>query len=403
VTGRLADPTRLRHGDLTILYDPIPGPLTAIAIAIRAGSRTDGRYAGLAHMAEHMLFQGTHRLDQLTLNRRAGELGGEHDADTGHEDMMVHFEVFNEDVEAALALLAEQLFHSTVPDERFAKERRVVIDEIRGRQEDPANLLHERAWERFFAEPLAHPIAGTIRSVRAMTPAAVRRFIARHFVPANMVLAIAGGIGRPALGRAVARAFPKRGGPAPALPRRPRRRGNGYVRLRRQDLAQTYLVRLTEAPTSARDVLALSLAIEIVGADPDARLFQEVRERLGLGYDVGASLEHGRDWAVAVLSASAAREHETRLHDTVERTCREAAAGFSADELDRARKKVRYRFARLADSRMDRAVSHAGRLANHHPTLATTARLIERIGLADVNTAWRRALAAPTLTAVLSA
>src|SRR6185503_2329569 len=226
----------------------MPGPLTAIAIAVRAGSRADGRLAGLAHMAEHMLFQGTRRLDQLTLNRRAGEHGG----DTGHEDMMVHFEVFNDDVEAALALLAEQLFHSTVPDERFAKERRVVIDEIRGRQEDPANLLHERAWERFFAEPLAHPIAGTIRSVRTMTPAAVRRFIARYFVPANMVLAVAGGISRPALRRAVMRSFPARGAPAPALPRKPRRRTDGYVRLRRQDLAQAYLVRLARAPTAPR-------------------------------------------------------------------------------------------------------------------------------------------------------
>ena len=403
MTGRLCDPLRLRHGDLTVLYDPMPGPLTAISIAIRAGSRTDGRHAGLAHMAEHMLFQGTRRLDQLTLNRRAGELGGEHDADTGHEDMMVHFEVFNADVEAALALLAEQLFHSTVPDERFAKERRVVIDEIRGRQEDPANLLHERAWARFFAEPLAHPIAGTIRSVRAITPGAVRRFIARHFVPANMVLAVVGGIGRPALRRAITRAFPARGDAAPALPRRPRRRTHGYVRLHRQDLAQAYLVRLAAAPTTPREVLALSLAIEIVGADPDARLFQEVRERLGLGYDVGASLEHGRDWAVAVLSASAAKEHETRLHDTVERTCRDAAAGFSKDELDRARKKVRYRYARLADSRMDRAVSHAGRLANHQPTLSTTAALIERLELSDVDAAWRRVLKAPTLTAVLSA
>jgi predicted Zn-dependent peptidase len=402
VTGRLRDPLRLRHGDLTVLYDPMPGALTAIAIAVRAGSRTDGRLAGLAHMTEHMLFQGTRRLDQLTLNRRAGELGGEHDADTGHEDMMVHFEVFNEDVDAALGLLAEQLFQSTVPDERFAKERRVVIDEIRGRQEDPANLVHERAWARFFGEPLAHPIAGTLRSVRAITPAAVRRFIARHFVPANMVLAVAGGVSPAALRRAVAHAFPGRGRPAPALPRRPRRCGQGYVRLRRQDLAQAYLVRLASAPVAPRDLLALSLAIEIVGADPDARLFQEVRERLGLGYDVGASLEHGRDWAVAVLSASAAKEHETRLHDTVERTCREAATGFSADELDRARKKVRYRFARLADSRMERAVSHAGRFANHHPTLATTAAMIEHVGLADVDEAWRRVLKAPTLTAVLS-
>ncbi len=403
MTGRLRDPIRHRHGQLTVLYDPVPGPLTAISVAIRAGSRADGRLPGLAHMAEHMLFQGTHHLDQLAINHRAGDLGGEHDADTGHEDMMVHFEVFNEDVEEALALLADQLFHSTVPDDRFAKERRVVIDEIRGRQEDPGNLLHERAWERFFAEPLAHPIAGTIRSVRAITSAAVRRFIARHFVPANMVIAVVGGITPAALHRAIARTFPARGARAPVPPPRPRRRTRGYVRLRRQDLAQAYLVRLTAAPTDARPALALSLAIEIVGADPDARLFQEIRERLGLGYDVGAALEHGREWAVAIISASAAREHESRLCDTVERTCAQAASGFSKDELDRARKKVRYRFARLADSRMDRAISHAAREANGHPTLASSARLVDKIGLAEVDEAWRGLLRAPTLTAVLSA
>jgi predicted Zn-dependent peptidase len=403
VTGALRHPIRLRHGHLTVLYDPVPGPLTAIAVAVRAGSRTDGAHPGLAHMAEHMLFQGTRRLDQLSINRRAGELGGEHDADTGHEDMMVHFEVFNEDVEAALALLAEQLFHSTVPEDRFRKECRVVIDEIRGRQEDPASLLHERAWARFFTEPLAHPIAGTIRSVRGMTAGAVRRFIARHFVPANVVLSVVGGVSRRALGRAVARTFPTHGPAAPPPPRPPRRRATGFVRLRRQDLAQTYLVRLVAAPTAPRAALGLSLAIEIVGADPDARLFQEIRERLGLGYDVGASLDHGRDWAVAILSASASRQHEMRLRDTVERTCAEAAAdGFTRDELDRARKKVRYRLARLADSRMDRAVVHAGREACGHPTLATTARLVERIGLEEVNAAWRGAQRAPTLTAVLS-
>src|SRR5262245_1843343 len=63
------DPVRMRHGDLSVLFDPLPGPLTAISIAIRAGSRADGRLPGLAHMTEHMLFQGTRRLDQLAINR----------------------------------------------------------------------------------------------------------------------------------------------------------------------------------------------------------------------------------------------------------------------------------------------------------------------------------------------
>jgi predicted Zn-dependent peptidase len=399
--ARLRDPRRVRYGGLTVLWDPMPGPLTAIALVIRAGSRFDGHHPGLAHMAEHMLFQGTRRFDQATLNRRAGDLGGEHDADTGYEDITLHFEVFNDDVEEALALLADQCFASTVPADRFSKEQRVVIDEIRGRQEDPANYAHERAWSRFFGGTLGHPVCGTVASVRRMTREAIRGFIARHFIPENMVLALVGGVSLAAVRRALAAAFPRRSRRRP--PRAPRARpgATGLLRLQRSDFPQVYLVRLMAAPVSAREILALSLAVEIVGADPDARLFQEVRERLGLGYDLGVSVEQGTDWAVAVLSASAARDDERRLRETVDRTFAQAASGFSPEELRRARKKVGYRFARLADSRLERALAHASREAGGHPSLAETERMIGTLRGGEVEAAWRGVLEAPTLTAVL--
>ena len=382
----------------------MPGPLTAIALVVRAGSRFDGAHPGIAHMTEHMLFQGTRRLDQATLNRRAGELGGEHDADTGYEDITLHFEVFNDDVEEALVLLAEQCFQSTVPPERFAKEQRVVIDEIRGRQEDPANYAHEHAWARFFDGTLGHPVCGTVSTVRGMTRQGIRTFIARHFVPANMCLALVGGVSRAVIRRALRRAFPRTGEKARPPARRPRMAATtGLIRLHRSDLPQVHLVRLIAAPPTPREVLALSMAVEIVGADPDARLFQEIRERLGLGYDLGASVEHGIDWAVAVFSASAARDDERRLRETVDRTFRDAAEGFSAEEFQRARKKIRYRFARLADSRLDRALGHASRAACDHPSLARTEGMIASLRPAEVEAAWRRALVAPSLTAVLRA
>src|SRR5262249_17494764 len=156
----------------------------------------------------------------------------------------------------------------------------------RGRQEDPANQLHERAWARFFGGTLGHPVCGTIGSVRAMTRAAIRRFIARHFVPANMVLAVVGGVAPARIRRALRAPFPadQRGSRTP-LPRigAPT---TGLLRLHRRDFPQAYLVRMIGAPHAPRELLALSIAIEIVGADPDARLFQEIRERLGLGYDL---------------------------------------------------------------------------------------------------------------------
>jgi predicted Zn-dependent peptidase len=55
----------LRHGALTVPLDPIPGPLTAIALVVRAGSRFDGAHPGLAHMTGAHAFQGTRRFDQL--------------------------------------------------------------------------------------------------------------------------------------------------------------------------------------------------------------------------------------------------------------------------------------------------------------------------------------------------
>src|SRR2546428_10385048 len=132
---------------------------------------------------------------------------------------------------------------------------------------------------------------------------AVGGFIARHFVPANMCLALVGGVTRDAIRRALGRAFPRGAHGARPRPTRPRPRATGLVRLRRSDLAQAYLVRLIATPPAPRAVLALSLAVEIVGADPDARLFQEIRERPRPGHDLGPGLQHGPRRAAAVLSA----------------------------------------------------------------------------------------------------
>src|SRR5262249_57101767 len=119
---------------------------------------------------------------------------------------------------------------------------------------------------------------GTITSVQYMTRDAIRRFIARYFVPGNMVLGVVGGISRRALQRAVARAFSSNGAGRRAVPPRPGVRRTGMLRMRRRHFPQSYVVRLIAAPSRPRDVLALSMAIEIIGADPDARLFQGIRE-----------------------------------------------------------------------------------------------------------------------------
>jgi len=393
-----------RHRGLRVRYQHLPGPLTAIALVIRAGARFDGRHPGIAHMAEHMLFQGTDSLDQLALNRRAAELGGEHNADTGYEDISLTFEVFNEDVGAALALLADQFYRTRVDPERLRKERRVVIDELRSRADDPADYLHTKGWCRFFGGALAHPVCGTWRSLSDLEARDVTAFFRRCFVHANAVLAVVGGLSREQALRAVRRHFDHPDGrPAPAAPR-VRPGASGTLRLRRLGGGQAYVTKMTTVRPAARELIAMGMALDVVGADPDSRLFQEVRERLGLGYDVSATLDWGPDWAVATISASAARGQMKRLLRTVGETCERAAReGFDADELARARKKIRYRYASLAESRLNQALSLAEGVLSGFPAPAEAERIAAELGTAEIEAAWRRALAGRTLTAVLAA
>jgi predicted Zn-dependent peptidase len=394
--------TFTQHG-LRVIYQHMPGALTAIALSVRAGARFDGAFPGIAHMAEHMLFQGTASLDQVALNRRAAELGGEHNADTGYETISLTFEVFNEDVGDALALLAEQFYHSRVSEERLRKERRVVLDEIRGRIDDPAERLHAGAWSRFFQGALSHPVWGSVESLRRMQARNIDAFIRRHFTHARSVLAIVGGASESVTRSAVRRCFTGGKASAAAPLRVPRIRlgGNGIRRLHGGG-GQAYVTKLIAVPPVPRQLIAVGLALDLVGADPDSHLFQEIRERLGLGYDVAATLDWGSDWAVAIVSASAARGAAKRLLRAVEETCQRAGTeGFTAEELLRARKKLRYRYASLAESRFDRALALAEGTLLGFPLPEDAERIVSQMPQAEVEAAWRNTLRGHTLTAVL--
>jgi predicted Zn-dependent peptidase len=395
--------TRFRHRGLRVAHQTHPGKLSAIALTVRAGARFDGRHPGLAHLCEHMLFQGTDTLDQVALNRRAAELGGEHNADTGYEDISLTFEVFNEDLDDALGLLAEQYYRTAVDAKRLRKEQRVVMEEIRGRLDDPAERVYRGAWSKLFGGALAHPVAGTLGSVARIAPEDVAAFLRRRLSHANTVLAVVGGVSPEAVRAAVRRHF-KAGTPGPRGPVPPVRwAGGGRLRVRDRDSSQAYFTALTPISPHPRRLLATGMAVDIVGADPDSRLFQELRERLGLSYEVGAHLEWGPDWALVVLAASGARSRAERLERAVSDTSRRAAEeGFTEDELTRARKKLRYRYALLADSRLEQAIALAESALWGFPTPREAERIVETLTGAEIEDAWRAAVGGRGVVATLA-
>ena len=156
-------------------------------------------------------------------------------------------------------------------------------------------------------------------------------------------------------------------------------------------------------PADSRSLVALGIALDVLGTDPDGRLYHEVRERRGLSYDLWADLQSGAGWGVLMVGAVADRRAENRLRRAVEDVFVEAAEkGFGDDEIARARRKLAYRYARLAEARLDRATIHAGSVLYGATALAEAEHLVRTLERTEIEEIWRRAMRAPRLTGVLT-
>ena len=162
------------------------------ALTIGSGTRDEGKYpAGIAHFVEHTLFRGTRRKSAATINSYLDRLGGELNAYTTKEEIVLHATVLKEDLEKAARLLFELATEATFPDREIETERGVVLDEIISYKDNPAEDVYDRFEELLFAgHPLATPILGTQASVKKITPEMLRSFVREHFIPEKMVFTV---------------------------------------------------------------------------------------------------------------------------------------------------------------------------------------------------------------------
>ena len=162
------------------------------ALTIGSGTRNEGRYpAGIAHFVEHTLFRGTSRKSAAVISSYLDRLGGELNAYTTKEEIVLHATVLKEDLGKAARLLFELATEATFPDKEIETERGVVLDEIISYKDNPAEDVYDRFEELLFAgSPLQTPILGTTASVKKITPEMLRSFVREQFVPEKMVFTV---------------------------------------------------------------------------------------------------------------------------------------------------------------------------------------------------------------------
>jgi predicted Zn-dependent peptidase len=318
----------------------------AISVGIRGGSRDeDAETVGAAHFMEHMFFQGTpRRPDAASLGREVEALGGWTNAWTGWESINFQVVTPREGLDVALDVISDQMVNSVFAEDKIDKERRVVLEELNGRLNAPA----QRAADLFFVEVFGdHPARnlpiGNRETVNAANRDVLLKFRDTYFVAANMAVAVVGDVDHRAVFPKLAAAFSEmRTGPVPAPKVAP-----VPPPVSRRVVAQSpgqqarVLFGGPVAGSNSEDRYALEVADAILGG-AGRRLRSEIQDKRSLASSVGSFYSELTDvglWAVDVGTQAGNVDQVVELIRAELRRLRDAPP--PAADLDEAKAYIR--------------------------------------------------------------
>mgnify|MGYP001397808552 FL=1 len=337
--------TNLDNGVL-ILSEKIPGVRSAaIGIWIRQGAAHETNAdTGASHLLEHMVFKGTRTRSALEIADSLETLGGSLDAYTSREHTSYQARVLDEHIPVALDVLSDLVLSPSLRDSDLSLEREVVLEEIAQVEDTPDDLVFEIHSERLWnGHPYGRSILGTKLSVEGMKGERLRELHSESYVGENLVIAAAGNVEHEEFVDCVASymdtVVPGVRSEQVAEP------SNAVAGLELVDrkTAQTHIVFGAEAPPhSSEDRYALILISSVLGGGMSSRLFQKVREDLGLCYSVFTFQSFYRSAGmvgvyIATRPATATRASEA-VRGELERI---AEQGLSDVDLDRIKQQVK--------------------------------------------------------------
>ena len=316
----------------------------SIGTWIAVGSRDDSTTnPGLAHFIEHLAFKGTATRDAAQISRAIDSVGGSLNAATGRESTVFYADVPSDGMSTALDLLADLVLHPAFASEKIDLERTVVLDEIRGHQDDPEAM----AFDQFIAavwgddHPLSRPVLGTKRGIESVAESSISDYHQRNYRPTRMVVAAAGAVDAETVINQVSARFGAvateqvAGGERVAPQFRSER--DHYHRT----TGQTHIYLALPGPaTGDPDRYALEVVNVLLGDGTSSRLFRAVREDRGLAYSVGSTVMRYTDGGLWMLYAGTSPKLAPQVRDLLERelvSLREQAPDEAEIALAKAR------------------------------------------------------------------
>src|SRR4051794_13746258 len=311
------------------------------AVYVLAGSRLESsRQSGVAHFMEHVTFKGTQAFPTTRAVSEAIEgYGGSSNAAPEREATGYWARGPLREAERAFDVLAELTVRPLLRTTDIARERDIIVEEIRSYRDDPGQYVFNIFDKAFFGDtPLGWEIAGDEESVRGLTDDDIRTFWSQTYKPSNLVFAAAGDMEHAEVVDHISRMFGTGTAQVPdfaAAPDSPCER----LIVEERELSQAHVcLGLPALRRDHPDQWTLELLNTVLGEGSSSRLFQEVREEAGLAYDVHSfQVDYADAGALQIYAGVDPTDLNETLDAILDELRRLRDEPVPQDELDRAR------------------------------------------------------------------
>ena len=337
--------TTLPNG-LTIVSERME-PLRSVCVGIwvRTGSRDEAsEINGISHFLEHMVFKGTKTRSAEDIARQMDSIGGNLDAFTAKECVCFNIKVLDEHLAPAMDILCDLVLAPIFNEEDIAKERGVIVEEIKMDEDNPDYLVHEIFIQNFWKDhPLGKPILGTKDTVRKFDRAILQESYAKRFTPGNLIVSAAGNVDHDHFVSLIARNFehllPGTNGFHNGSPK-----SHSRIMMRnKKSLEQVQIcLGVPSYPISHERRYSAYVLNTLLGGGMSSRLFQNIREKQGLVYSIFSELNPFRDTGCLAIYAGTSRGAVPKVVASIISEFKQVKEmSVDQEELDRAKAQLK--------------------------------------------------------------
>ncbi|MCX8023025.1 MAG: insulinase family protein [Syntrophorhabdaceae bacterium] len=297
---------------INVVTESIPYfPTVSIGLWIKTGGRfEDEKSNGISHFIEHMLFKGTKRRTAFDIAKEIDAVGGILNAFTGKEYTCFYTRTMRKDMDLALDLLSDMYKNSLFKEEDIQNEKSVVIQEIKMAEDNPEEYIYDMFNASYFrGHPLGMPILGKAENIQDFDRETILTYFERHYNPRNLIITATGRIKHEHFLEKVERLFgdvEQKGWEDMVISKpEPYKSLEVYER----DLEHIYLCIGTNGASQVeRKRYPLYVLNAIMGGSMSSHLFQEIREKKGLVYNIYSYVNCYHDTGTFGISTSTSSE-----------------------------------------------------------------------------------------------